>query len=112
MKTHFHHPVWGLLTKFSFIVSVCFKVFDSDQDGYLSRAEVRVMLECMLQVQRQTQQLVNGTQVEVAELESQVFSFSRLVFYAPSSCTQFWASREKYKFFKLIFKSCSERELL
>ncbi len=33
---------------------VCFKVFDSDRDGKLSRSEVVVMLQCMKQVSRQT----------------------------------------------------------
>ena len=34
--------------------SVCFKIFDSDRDGVLSEAEVRVMVESMVEVRRQT----------------------------------------------------------
>ena len=35
---------------------VCFKIFDSDRDGVLSEAEVRVMVESMVEVRRQTAQ--------------------------------------------------------
>ena len=34
--------------------SVCFKIFDSDRDGVLNEAEVRVMVESMVEVRRQT----------------------------------------------------------
>ena len=33
--------------------AVCFKVFDCDRDGRLSRSEVIVMLRCMKEVSRQ-----------------------------------------------------------
>ena len=33
---------------------VCFKIFDSDRDGVLNEAEVRVMVESMVEVRRQT----------------------------------------------------------
>ena len=32
----------------------CFKIFDSDRDGVLNEAEVRVMVESMVEVKRQT----------------------------------------------------------
>ena len=36
------------------LFSVCFKVFDADRDGKLSRSEVQVMIRCMKEVSQQS----------------------------------------------------------
>ena len=47
----FHQQPNQLLTS---LFSVCFKVFDADRDGKLSRSEVQVMIRCMKEVSQQS----------------------------------------------------------
>ena len=49
VQSNFSH-----ISKPIFFLPVCFKVFDTDRDGKLSRSEVSVMLRCMKDVSRQT----------------------------------------------------------
>ena len=55
-----------------FLFPVCFKIFDSDRDGVLSEAEVRVMVESMVEVRRQTAQTADYLLPDEAGVEQMI----------------------------------------